>query len=147
MSRHTGFVALQHHENYDGSGYPLGVGGDKIHDYAQITSISDKFDAITSDRVHRKAFPPHEAYEMCAASGNFFFKDSIAKAFMHNIAAFPAGTVVELNNGMIAVSVDTLRGYSLFPKVRLLYDRNGNPLNEKYEIPLFNKPGLYVSGC
>lgn len=140
-----GIVALQHHENYDGSGYPSGRRGDEIHEYAQITAISDKFDAITADRVYRKAFPPHEAFEMCAASGNFFFKDKIVKAFIFNIAAYPAGTMVELNNGMIAVSVDTPKGYPLFPKVRVIYDQYGNPLDNNIEIPLFAKPGLFVA--
>lgn len=138
-------IALQHHENYDGSGYPFGAVGDKIHEYAQVTAIADKFDAITADRVYRKAFPPHEAYEMCAASGNYYFKDAIAKAFMYNIAAYPAGTLVELNNGMVAVSVDTLKGYSLFPKVRVLYDENHRPARKQFEIPLFNSSGLCVT--
>ncbi|MFZ5647947.1 MAG: HD-GYP domain-containing protein [Bacillota bacterium] len=138
-------VALQHHENYDGSGYPSGSKGDEIHEYAQITAISDRFDAITADRVYRKAFPPHEAFEMCAASGDFLFKDKIVKAFMFNIAAYPAGTMVELNNGMVAVSVDTPKGYPLFPKVRVIYDENGRPANQNIEITLFTKPGLYVT--
>ncbi|OPY56633.1 MAG: Cyclic di-GMP phosphodiesterase response regulator RpfG [Pelotomaculum sp. PtaU1.Bin035] len=137
-------IALQHHENYDGSGYPLGLKGDKIHEYAQVVAIADKFDAITADRVYRKAFPPHEAYEMCSASGNYFFKEHIAKAFMYNIAAYPAGTIVELNNGMVAVSVDTQKGYSLFPRVRVLYDENHRPAPDQFELPLFKKPELSV---
>lgn len=96
-------VALQHHESYDGSGYPLGIKDDKFIEYAQIISIADKFDALTADRVYRKSFPPYEAYEMCAASGNYLFKKHIVDAFLYNIAAYPSGSLVEINNGCIAV--------------------------------------------
>jgi len=137
-------MALQHHENYDGSGYPSGLQSDKIHEYAQVVAIADRFDAITANRVYRKAFPPHEAFEMCAASGNYFVKENIAKAFMYNIAAYPAGTLVELNNGMVGISVDTPKGYSLFPLVRVLFNSLRQPVPKQFELPLFRKTGLCV---
>ncbi|WP_003543087.1 HD-GYP domain-containing protein [Desulfotomaculum nigrificans] len=137
-------IALQHHENYDGSGYPAGLRGDAFHLYAQITSIADRFDAITANRVYRKAFPPHEAYEMCAASGNYYFNQEVVKAFLYNIAAYPKGTVVELNNGMIGVVLDTPKGCSLFPTVRVFLDEKQQPISEHYEISLLDKAGLSI---
>lgn len=59
-----------------------------------ILSVAGHYDA--ANRVYRKAFPPHEAFEMCAASANYFFRENIARAFMYNIAAYPAGTMVKL---------------------------------------------------
>lgn len=137
-------IALQHHENYDGSGYPSGIKGDNIIKYAQIISLADRFDAITANRIYRKAFPPHEAYEMCAAAGNYYVSNDIAKAFLHNIAAYPIGTVVELNNGMVGMVLETPKGYSLFPKVRVMLDENYRPLNQQQDIPLFNRVGLGI---
>lgn len=49
-------IALQHHENWDGSGYPGGLKGDEIHLYARIVSLVDVFDALICDRVYRKAY-------------------------------------------------------------------------------------------
>ncbi len=54
-------VILQHHECFDGSGYPNGLKGEKIDPLASIISIADAFDSMTSDRVYRKQFTPQEA--------------------------------------------------------------------------------------
>lgn len=53
--------ALQHHERYDGSGYPFGETGEAINKFAQIVAIADVYDALTADRVYRKAMSPKEA--------------------------------------------------------------------------------------
>ncbi|MGL5268935.1 MAG: HD domain-containing phosphohydrolase, partial [Selenomonadaceae bacterium] len=50
-------IAAQHHERYDGNGYPAGLQGEEIHIYARITAIADVFDALGSDRVYKKAWP------------------------------------------------------------------------------------------
>ncbi len=50
-------IAAQHHERYDGTGYPAGLQGEDIHIYARITAIADVFDALGSDRVYKKAWP------------------------------------------------------------------------------------------
>lgn len=50
-------IAAQHHERYDGNGYPAGLQGEDIHIYARITAIADVFDALGSDRVYKKAWP------------------------------------------------------------------------------------------
>jgi HD-GYP domain-containing protein (c-di-GMP phosphodiesterase class II) len=61
-------VVLQHHENYDGSGYANGIIKDGIHEYARITAIADVYDAMLSDRPYRPALLPCEAYELMVAS-------------------------------------------------------------------------------
>lgn len=137
-------IALQHHECLDGSGYPSGVSGDGILEYAQIVAIADKFDALTANRIYRKAYPPHEAYEMCAGSGNYLFKDSVVKAFLHNIAAYPTGTMVELTNGKLGVVLDTPKGYSRFPRVRILFDQKRRPLKIRGDVSLTEQVGLFV---
>ncbi|AEG60820.1 HD-GYP domain-containing protein [Desulforamulus ruminis] len=140
----TAVIALQHHECYDGSGYPQGISGEAFLEMAQIVGIADKFDALTANRIYRKAFPAHEAYEMCAASGNFLFKANIVKAFLQNIAAYPSGSLVELNTGEFAVVKDTPRGLSRFPDVRILYDRHRRPLPLFKEISLSKTVGLSI---
>ncbi len=137
-------IALQHHESYDGTGYPLGISGKNFHELAQIVAIADKFDALTANRIYRKAFPSHEAYEMCAATGNYLFKDPITKAFLHNIAAYPSGSLVELNNNQVAVVVNTPKGFSRFPKVRVLFDQHHRPLPLQKEISLKDEIGISV---
>ena len=53
-------VALQHHERYDGGGYPSGLKGEDIHIYGRITAIADVFDALGCERVYKKAWPIEE---------------------------------------------------------------------------------------
>ena len=55
MSDEIQTIVLQHHERYDGSGYPLGIRGDQIHTYSKICAIADTFDALTSERPYRDA--------------------------------------------------------------------------------------------
>lgn len=137
-------IALQHHENYDGTGYPAGLAKEQISEFAQIVSIADKFDAITSDKRYRKAYPPIEAYEMCEASLNYYVKESVARAFMYNIAAYPANTVVELNNGMIGVTTKTYKGNSLFPLVKVYCDKNKNIMSTPVHVPLYKNEDLRI---
>jgi HD-GYP domain-containing protein (c-di-GMP phosphodiesterase class II) len=54
-------VVAQHHEKWDGSGYPIGLKGEEIDVCARIFSVADAFDAITSNRVYRKGKPYHAA--------------------------------------------------------------------------------------
>lgn len=50
-------IALEHHEKWDGSGYPNGKKGDDIHIYGRLTGLADVFDALSSDRSYKKAWP------------------------------------------------------------------------------------------
>ncbi|GAB6181859.1 HD-GYP domain-containing protein [Desulfotomaculum defluvii] len=129
-------VVYQHHERYNGEGYPQNLKDSEIHQFAQITGMVDMYDALTANRVYRGAFPPHEAYEMIAGSGNYLFDFNIIQPFLSNIAAYPAGTIVELSSGEIAVVVSTKKGFSLYPKVRLLINRDKNSFQETVEIDL-----------
>lgn len=144
LSEDHALIALQHHEAYDGSGYPLGVCGSYFREFAQVVAIADKFDALTANRIYRKAYPPHEAYEMCAGSGNYLFSDHIVKAFLTNIAAYPTGSLVKLTNGQIAVILDTPKGCSRFPNVRILLERSGKKLSQPLDISLLNEVGLSI---
>ena len=137
-------MAVQHHENFDGSGYPMGLTGMQISEYAQVIAIADRFDAITANRVYRKSFPPFEAFAVCQAAANYYVKEAVARAFIYNIAAYPANTVVELNNGMIGISMDTPKGSSLFPLVRVYYDENKKPLMTPFDLPLYDAEGIFV---
>lgn len=61
--RDSAFIIEQHHERYDGKGYPFGLKGDEISIEASIVSVVDSFDAMTTDRVYRKALTIEQAVE------------------------------------------------------------------------------------
>ena len=65
-------IAIQHHERFDGSGYPHHYVGSDIHRFARIVSIADVYDALTSNRPYKRAYRPDIAYKImtqCACAG------------------------------------------------------------------------------
>jgi HD-GYP domain-containing protein (c-di-GMP phosphodiesterase class II) len=77
----AGRVVAQHHEKWDGSGYPLGLRGDEIDVCARIFSVADAFDAITSNRVYRKGKPYQAAAEELDAWAGKQFDPKVVEAF------------------------------------------------------------------
>ena len=75
-------IALSHHEKWDGSGYPRGVAGEAIPIEGRIVAIADVFDALTSDRVYRKAFAVEKAVEMMREERGKHFDPVLLDAFM-----------------------------------------------------------------
>lgn len=62
--RYSYDICRHHHERWDGSGYPDGLKGDEISIWAQATSLADVYDALTSERVYKKAYTHKETIEM-----------------------------------------------------------------------------------
>lgn len=110
---------LQHHEKYNGEGYPTSKSGDRIHINAQIIAIADVFDAITSKRPYHEAKMPSEAIEYIMGNAGIHFSKIIVELFLNKIAAYPVGSMVELSNGMKGVVCGNTEGYSLRPLVKL----------------------------
>ena len=81
-------IAEQHHEKWDGSGYPYGIEGEKIHIYARIVAICDVFDALTSDRVYRKAFNVDEAIDIMKKGREKHFDPKLFDIFTDNLTRF-----------------------------------------------------------
>jgi putative two-component system response regulator len=75
-------VAAGHHENYDGSGYPKGLKGDEIPLAAQIVKITDVFDALTTQRPYKKAWPMEEAIAYLQESKGKQFAPDLIDQFM-----------------------------------------------------------------
>lgn len=137
--------AFQHHERFDGSGYPRALKGNDIHQFAHIVAIADVYDALTSDAVYRKAMPVYEAVAIISrASGCYFDADLVAK-FTENIAIYPIGSVVRLNNNQLGVVVDISRDCKNKPVVRIIMDENKRQVNKLTEIDLSKNPRLYIA--
>lgn len=92
-------AVLQHHEREDGSGYPLGVKGDKIHRFAQIVAVADIYDAMTSDKVYRAKTSPFEAVETLVRDMYGKLSPDVCSIFLNNVRDYFIGNMVELSNG------------------------------------------------
>lgn len=81
-------IALQHHEKYNGEGYPHGLKGDRIHIYGRITAIADVFDALGSDRVYKKAWPLEQILAYFEKEKNNHFDPNLVNIFLSNLDEF-----------------------------------------------------------
>jgi len=86
--RVASMIALQHHEKYDGSGYPFGLKADEIHIYSRITAIADVFDALGSDRVYKKAWSLEEIIEHFRKERGKHFDPHLTDVFLKNLDSF-----------------------------------------------------------
>lgn len=75
-------IAMTHHERWDGTGYPLGLKGDDIPLCGRIVAVADVYDALTSQRVYKSAYPHHVAVNIIREGSGTHFDPSIVKAFL-----------------------------------------------------------------
>ncbi len=81
-------VSYEHHEKYDGSGYPRGLKGDDISIYGRITALSDVFDALGSSRVYKPAWEDEKIFKMFKAEGGKHFDPKLVDIFFDNLDEF-----------------------------------------------------------
>ncbi len=81
-------IAHEHHERYDGKGYPQGIKGENISLYGRIVAISDVFDALVSDRVYKKAWPLEKILDLFKKEAGQQFDPKLIKYFLENIEQF-----------------------------------------------------------
>jgi len=81
-------IAYQHHEKYNGKGYPNGLKGDEIHIYGAITAIADVFDALGSDRVYKKAWSTEKIIKLFKEEKGEHFHPELTQIFLDNIDKF-----------------------------------------------------------
>ncbi len=78
-------IAGQHHEKYDGTGYPEGLKGDDIHIFARIVALADVYDALSNDRVYRKAFKPDDVLAYIKEERGCHFDPALVDVFFDNL--------------------------------------------------------------
>lgn len=94
-------ATLMHHEREDGSGYPYGLMGEQIDKYAKIVAIADVYDAMTSNRVYKKAVSPFHVFETFYTSGIKIFDINMLMTFIKNLSPYYLDSKVLLNNGAV----------------------------------------------
>lgn len=145
VSERAKSIILQHHERIDGKGYPYGVTGDKISYYAKIATISDVYDALVSDRVYRKGFPPHEAYEIIMMNSGKILDPGLVKIFQENFSMYPLGVEVMLSNGLKGFVIGHNKGFPDRPLTRIVNNSKGEKINP-IEIDLLKVLNVSVEG-
>jgi HD-GYP domain-containing protein (c-di-GMP phosphodiesterase class II) len=127
--------ALQHHERINGGGYPRGISGTEIHEYARWIGLVDSYDAMTTHRVYRAPMLPHEAMEILFTGSGTLYDNEKLVLFRDKIAIYPIGVTVTLNTGETGVVVALNSSFPHRPVVRVLEDEDGQHV-APYEIDL-----------
>ena len=127
-------IAAQHHECIDGTGYPRGIKGDKMHRFAKMVAIADVYDALTSERPYKKAYTPSVAYGIMRIHKGHFEAELMEK-FFDNVAIYPVGTVLKTFYGYGIVTKCEF-GHTRNPTIRIFADRRRNVLEHSFTIDL-----------
>ncbi len=125
----VGLIALQHHERWDGKGYPRKMSEKKISVEARIITVADAFEAMVKEKPYRNSMIAYTAMRQLLNDNSRRFDSEVLKVFIKSIGIYPLGSYVLLNNGSIGRVIKVNESAPLRPAVRLLVDKSG----KKYE--------------
>lgn len=134
-------VVLEHHERFDGTGYPYRMAGEEISAAGRMAAIVDTYDAMTSDRPYRPAISPPVALRQLFEESERQFDPALVTAFVRTLGVYPVGTLVLLESGHLAV-VDAINPVnSLTPLVRVIYHTGRRQYVSPVAVDLSRKVG------
>lgn len=113
------YAAYQHHERFDGSGYPKGKKGDRIHEFARIVGMVDVYTAMTSPRAHRRKMNGYDAMKHILSLSGAHFDPSVVKAFLASLSLYPVGSIVRLTDQSIGIVVAAHPKFVYRPQVKI----------------------------
>ena len=135
-------VVLEHHERYNGCGYPYRMAGDEISTAGRMAAIVDTYDAMTSARPYRAALSPSHALRQLYDKGGAQYDPALVSAFVKTVGIYPVGTLVLLESGHLGVVEQLNPENMLTPLVRIFYHTGRQQyLTEPVDIDLSRKIG------
>ncbi len=142
-------IAIQHHEQYDGNGYPRKLKGEQISLYARIVGVADTYEAMTKRRSYRDKFMGYDAMRTVLSQARQKFDPEIIRIFLSNLSIYPLGSLVRLNTGAIALVIGAIPDKPLRPIVKIVFDEFGDrvPKEELRIIDLSETPHIFIAGA
>lgn len=143
----VGKAAMQHHERWDGEGYPGRLSGDRIDIGARIISVADAFEAMVSPKAYRDSMVGYQAMKNLLSDNARRFDPDIIRAMIQSMGIYPVGSIVLMNNSVIARVIKSHPEAPLRPVIRVLIDEYGNPftMNEGDVINLLENRNLFIA--
>ena len=133
-------VVREHHERYDGSGYPKGLAGEQISMLGGMAGLVDTYTAMISVRSYAQPMSVQRALHELYTMRDRAFKASLVEEFIQCVGVFPVGSLVELNTTEVAVVVSQNRSRRLKPRVMLVMDANRQPFAVPAMLDLVTDP-------
>lgn len=128
--------SLQHHERYDGTGYPNGIKGEKINLYARIIQIANVYSNMRTGTSNTRTYSQSEVLEYFYADGSKQFDPKILKIFFDKVPIYEVGQIIKLSNGKKAFVIQNNEKALARPLLRVLDE--GNTLGEEIDLSLNN---------
>jgi HD-GYP domain-containing protein (c-di-GMP phosphodiesterase class II) len=140
-----GKIAQQHHENWNGKGYPGGIAGNAIDPGARILSVVDAFEAMISKKSYRNSMVGYEAMRNLLSDNQSRFDPVVLKAFVRIMGIYPIGSVVLLNDRSIGKVTEIRSDTPLRPKILILQDKEGNRGKDGEVLDLMAEKALFIT--
>lgn len=131
----------QHHERWDGNGYPNRLQGNEISEYARIIQVANVFDRLSANN----RYPMEEVVEYLMGKSGEEFDPKAVKRFMGCVSFYPVGTIVELNSKEVGVVIKANKGFPTRPAVRIEENIHGDKIENGYVVDLMEKRTLFVT--
>jgi HD-GYP domain-containing protein (c-di-GMP phosphodiesterase class II) len=143
----VGLIVLQHHERWNGEGYPRRTAGTAIDLGARIVSVADAFEAMVSQKSYRNSMMGYQAMKNLLSDNSRRFDPDVLKAFIQTMGIYPIGSIVLLNNGALARVTEVHGEAPLRPKIRILIDEFGKVFkqDEGDLIDLLTEKSLFIA--
>jgi putative nucleotidyltransferase with HDIG domain len=138
ISDFSKMVIIEHHERFNGKGYPKGLNDKKIHEIGLIAAVSDVYDAMTTNRIYRPAWTPQRTLAMIFQGCEIDYSRRIVELFTKNLGIYPVGSFVRLASGEMGVVIRVDKGSILTPDVLILFDEQMHRLEKPLEYKLFD---------
>lgn len=139
-------VVSQHHERYDGGGYPAGLKSERLSQYGQMAAIVDVYDAITSARSYHAAMEPVEAIRKLREWSEQHFNIELVEHFICCVGIYPVGTLVKMASGMLGIVATHNPINQLKPVVLIIHDTNNSRSVPHYELDLSTQSNDRIIG-
>jgi HD-GYP domain-containing protein (c-di-GMP phosphodiesterase class II) len=140
-------IALQHHERWDGEGYPRRLAGTNIDLGARIVSVADAFEAMVSQKPYRNSMIGYQAMKNLLSDNSRRFDPDVLNAFIQTMGIYPIGSIILLNNGALARVTEVQGAAPLRPKIKILIDEFGRiyKQDEGDSIDLLVEKSLFIA--
>lgn len=131
-------VAFEHHLRADGTGYPATVNRPRLNLGTTLCGIADVYDAMRSQRIYQEAFPTDRIMAVLQRNDGAQFDQHLVRRFAQLVGIYPAGNLVRLDTGEIAVVLKTYPPDPYRPRVRVLISGGGERLEPPYDLDLWS---------
>ncbi|PLW70782.1 HD-GYP domain-containing protein [Pseudohalioglobus lutimaris] len=132
-------IVANHHERYDGRGYPAGLSGKNIPPLARVAGLVDCYDAMISDRSYASGVSPADAISKLYTMRDLDFEAELVEEFIQTVGIYPVGSVVELTDGRVGVVVTEHRRRRLRPRILILLNSDKRQLVEPSYVNLLEE--------